>query len=118
MSTKLYKIRRIIDGLYSSGGQYVHWTKKGKTWIGSGPLKNHLGQFITGRSRSYGDTEGYEVVEFVVTETETNVFTLQSIIDEKESNRLKADLKEQERARKRKDKLELELLKSLKAKFE
>lgn len=42
MSDKLYKIRRKSDGLYSTGGQYVYWTKKGKTWNSISALSSHL----------------------------------------------------------------------------
>lgn len=39
---KIYKIKRISDGLYSTGGQWPTFTKTGKNWTGLGPLKNHL----------------------------------------------------------------------------
>ena len=51
---KEYKIFRIFDSeskLFSKGGQDCiretsSWSKRGKTWVGLGPLKTHLRQYI------------------------------------------------------------------------
>jgi len=42
MSNKIYRIRRKSDGLYSTGGQYIYWTKKGKTWNSIGAVSSHI----------------------------------------------------------------------------
>lgn len=42
---KVYKIRRIADGLYSTGGTSPKWNKHGKTWNTVGHIKNHLAMF-------------------------------------------------------------------------
>lgn len=42
---KCYKIRRISDGLYSTGGDTPKFTNKGKSWGSLGPLRNHLAMF-------------------------------------------------------------------------
>jgi hypothetical protein len=42
---KIYKIRRVSDGLYSSGGIPPKFTKYGKIWSNIGTLKNHFNQF-------------------------------------------------------------------------
>lgn len=45
----IYKIRHKVTGLWSLGGANGdRWNKKGKTWNGLGPLKNHLRLYITG----------------------------------------------------------------------
>lgn len=38
---KLYMIRN-AEGLFSRGGSYPKFTKRGKVWRGSGPLRSHL----------------------------------------------------------------------------
>ena len=38
---KFYKIRN-KNGLFSTGGMHPYFTKSGKTWVGIGPLKNHI----------------------------------------------------------------------------
>jgi hypothetical protein len=56
MTTKyVYMIQRNSDGLFSSGGQYVHWSKKGKAWSSIGALKNHLHQFHDWRGQKLKD---------------------------------------------------------------
>lgn len=46
MTNATYKIRRISDGLFSSGGTAPYFTKQGKSWTSEGALKNHLNQFF------------------------------------------------------------------------
>jgi len=45
MTTYIYKIKRLSDGLYSSGGQYPFFNKNGKAWTNIGFLKNYLNLF-------------------------------------------------------------------------
>ena len=42
MNETEYKIRRRIDGKYSNGGSYPHFTKNGKTWSSVKHLNSHL----------------------------------------------------------------------------
>lgn len=44
-TNKVYKIRRKSDGLFSKGGNYVWFSKEGKTWSSLRNLKLHLSQF-------------------------------------------------------------------------
>lgn len=37
-----YKIRRVSDGLYSTGGGTPSWRKTGKVWAGLNQLHNHF----------------------------------------------------------------------------
>lgn len=63
---KFYKIRHKKTGLFSHGGSYTSlageqgcgWSSKGKIWMGIGPVKNHLAQYLP--KGKYG----YEVERF------------------------------------------------------
>jgi len=60
-----YKIRRRSDGLFSSGGGWPTWTKKGKTWKRRGDVGSHLTYAVSRRALgTYGDTP-YEDIEIV-----------------------------------------------------
>jgi hypothetical protein len=37
-----YKIKNTLTELYSAGGSWPTWTKKGKTWKSLGALKRHI----------------------------------------------------------------------------
>lgn len=62
-TTRIYKIKHKVFGQYSKGGtyvsdrissinhktgenRYVHWSKKGKVWQGTGPIRCHLNQYV------------------------------------------------------------------------
>jgi hypothetical protein len=62
--TYIYKIKRISDGLYSTGGQYSHFNKNGKSWTNIGFVKNHLNLF-----KDYGRTK-YEDCVLVTIEVQ------------------------------------------------
>ena len=67
-----FRIRRIKDGLFSTGGIDPDWSKKGKIWKGIGPLKLHLLQVDwssteTEPGQMYCNDE-VEIVEYVMTE--------------------------------------------------
>ena len=59
---KIFKIRN-SEGLWSSGGAYPRFSKKGKAWSNIGFVKNHLSMFEIIPS-------DWEVVEFELTENE------------------------------------------------
>ena len=46
MEIKIYKIEN-KNGMFSGGGTYPRWTKKGKTWSDIGAVKRHLVQFCS-----------------------------------------------------------------------
>lgn len=55
---EVYKIRRMSDGLFSTGGSYPRFTKVGKIWKRPGDVTNHLNVVHSwGNSRVYGDCE-------------------------------------------------------------
>lgn len=39
---KMYKIQRLSDGLYSTGGSKPGWTKQGKVWTRLNHITAHL----------------------------------------------------------------------------
>ncbi len=43
----MYKIKRLVDKLYSTGGRCPRFTKNGKVWSTLPGLKNHLNMFIS-----------------------------------------------------------------------
>jgi len=47
---KYYKVKRSLDGLFSTGGRgpNIGFTNKGKLWRGIGTLRNHI-SMITGQ---------------------------------------------------------------------
>lgn len=47
----IYRVRNTRTGLYSRGGLYVRWTKRGKIWTTKGALKNHFNRVL--RSNEY-----------------------------------------------------------------
>lgn len=69
----LFRIRD-KEGKFSTGGSWPDFTKKGKTWVGTGPLRSHFTQSIeAGRHRrerkdTYDDCE---VVEYRVIKVAT-----------------------------------------------
>lgn len=80
MITKFYQIKDKNTGLFSTGGMSPRWTKKGKIWKGTGPLRAHLNQFIHTDYRSpmypYPKInkipDNWEIVEIEIQETITN----------------------------------------------
>ena len=44
-SDNIFKIRNNVTGLYSCGGTWPHFNKKGKAWTTIGHVKAHLSQF-------------------------------------------------------------------------
>jgi hypothetical protein len=41
-NNKVYKIRRRSDGLFSTGGNYIRFEERGKTWSSLSALSSHL----------------------------------------------------------------------------
>jgi hypothetical protein len=67
---KVYKIRRIKDGLFSMGGDHdVKFTKTGKIWKQISHLHNHLNQF-NGRYSRQKLSDVYTGCEVVIYELE------------------------------------------------
>ena len=90
MSQTIYRIRHKVTGLWKMGGSWSRWGKKGKVWIGTGPLKLHLNQYHVGdsgkgawRAAVAADVENWEVIEYRLMETEVKKVSASSLYDEK-----------------------------------
>ena len=66
--TTFCKLRDMSTGLFSSGGLYPTWTKKGKIWTLLGSLKRHLTLFTAHHGEQH--TILWEVVELNADEGE------------------------------------------------
>ncbi len=53
----MYKIRNKLTGLYSNGGAYPRWTKRGKTWNALHHVRAHLRSNSAYKQRFYADAE-------------------------------------------------------------
>lgn len=67
----IYKIRRKTDGLFSSGGTYPTFSKKGKTWTARGHVTSHLSQFGDRKKEQY--YKNCEVVRIEIQEVDADV---------------------------------------------
>ena len=65
MEEVFYKIKRRSDGLFSAGGHYPNFSKKGKIWRTMGHLRNHLNSIAPSERDVYDDCD---IVELVSTE--------------------------------------------------
>jgi hypothetical protein len=66
-----YKIQRVSDGLYSTGGSSIRFSKNGKVWRTVGQLKNHLNLFKNWKTKKIKlpvDYQGCQVVTFKMVE--------------------------------------------------
>lgn len=64
--SRIFKIRRTTDDLYSNGGMSPGFDAKGKAWTTMGGLKNHL-NLILGRNRPV-DNDVYRHCEIITVE--------------------------------------------------
>ena len=66
-----FKIRNKTTGLFRKPGAYEFraWSKSGKVWVGSGPLRNHLNLCIENNI----DMSDWEIIEFEMTEKSTTL---------------------------------------------
>lgn len=86
---KAYKIKRIADGKFSTGGYAPGFTKNGKTWYQASHLKSHLS--LIGKSwRIYS---GCELVVYDLIPSEEYTFTLDSYFENIKSTELINKLK-------------------------
>ena len=97
----VYKIRNKTTGLFSTGGAWPNWSKKGKLWTGLGPLANHLGLV---RDNAYKDAElvTFELIEQIVdvqTIAEANENRIQRKKDREDARQARRDALRLERDR-------------------
>jgi len=77
---RVFKIRRIADGLYSTGGTCPSFNKHGKTWNTVAHIKNHLNLF---KPQFKGDDDttaifytGCEIVVYELTMAEVETLNV------------------------------------------
>ena len=80
----IYMIRHKATGLYKLGGSWGGWSKKGKVWMGLGPLKLHLNLYKTGYPETFPEhlleeMKQWEIVAIQVTEAESHTFTIKQL---------------------------------------
>lgn len=72
----MFKIRHKITGMFSSGGAYPKWSRKGKTWSSYGHVMQHLrphmekirrGRHLSEAERDYA-LGNIEIVEYTMSE--------------------------------------------------
>ena len=78
----MYRIRRKSDGLFSSGGSFPTFSKRGKIWKRKGDLTSHLN--LTTQSTTNRDVyKNCELVVYEVTEQEVSTQLLKEYIEER-----------------------------------
>jgi len=95
-----FKIQRRTDGLFSTGGMFPKWAKKGKTWYRPGDVSSHI-TMATNRTYLAGTYGGYraeeiDIVTYEITPLETAREPLNSRLNEIDARR---EAREQLRAR-------------------
>jgi len=77
-----FKIRRKSDGLFSTGGRYVSWSKHGKVWSSIGTMKASIRLSTKSRfaPQAYQDDDVYEIVSVIESYGETK--PLKDLLDE------------------------------------
>jgi hypothetical protein len=100
MTNFVYKIRRKTDGLFSTGGTYPTFSKKGKTWTARGHVTSHLSQFGDRKKEQY--YKDCEVVRIEIQEVDADVTDVFEWSQSESTIRAK-DLKEQRRIEREKE---------------
>lgn len=108
----IYKIRHKETGLYSAGGQTPRWTSKGKTWNSIAHLHSHLSQVFDCSYRCTRDYHNWEIVEIVVTETQSTSSTAQDYFEKLKAKK-DAIKEKQEQDRKKQQFLKTQALSKL-----
>ena len=111
----VYKILR-NDGLFSDGGTWPSFSKKGKIWKRKGDLSSHLSQIDHGRAQRAGYND-CEIIEYELVETEVGRTNMQEYLAEAYERKLEKEKKERERIENAKRKLRFEQYKQLKKEF-
>lgn len=73
----MYKIRNKTTGLFSTGGAYPRWTKRGKVWTATHHIRSHLKSNAEYKKNFYADAE---VVSYLVIVDSTNPRVLEGIL--------------------------------------
>ena len=82
----IYMIRHKATGLYKNAGSRDQWSKKGKVWVGIGPLKLHLNLYKDWQTQRFLDhvteeMKQWEIVAIQVTEAESHTFSIKQLYE-------------------------------------
>jgi hypothetical protein len=91
---KIFKIRDTATGLFSTGGHYPRWSKKGKTWTNIGHVKNHINNLTRVVIKN---VDHWEVVEYELVETAVGTISVEKIIEENLRKEREKELEQQQR---------------------
>ncbi len=98
----IFRIRHTVTGLYKKGGQDNFWGKRGKVWVGTGPLKSHLNQLYHTK-----DVQNWVIEEIVIREEIITSRPAAELFAEKEAKqKVKADKEKRERDERERQKKE------------
>ena len=88
---RVFKIRNPRSGLFSAGGMWPSFTKRGKEWPSLGALKNHITQIAKNGTAFHGLSvyNGCELLEITLTESSQGTHDLQAMIAETKATREK-----------------------------
>jgi hypothetical protein len=80
---KIFKIKHKETGLYSKGGQWPTWSKKGKTWNSLGHLKTHIQNVMDFRRTKLEEFAKWEIIEIEIQENVVGSYTALDIVNQK-----------------------------------
>lgn len=80
MTQIIFQIRSRKTGLYSKGGSFPSFSKKGKVWTAKGHLSLHFTQLGSAGEKAYRDLD-CEVVQYVLSQTEVTAIPVQEFIE-------------------------------------
>lgn len=114
--SKVFKIRRTTDKLFSNGGSSPDFNSKGKSWTTLSGLKNHL-NLALGR---YGRPHVYQNCEVILVELTPKIVEItpiDKILEEGRQKKIKKQQQREEKAAEERRKLELAELARLQEKY-
>lgn len=101
MIEAVYKIRDKNTGLFSKGGSWPRFSKKGKIWAGKGPLNSHLAYldnyYDSSNRGAINFYNNCEIVEFGIG-VESNVYSFQYWNARRKEERFDKDQKRHKKA--------------------
>ncbi len=92
---KVFKIKRMSDGLFSTGGGFPTFTKRGKVWRMRGHVTSHLNQV---RKNVY---DGCHIIEYEMTPYVVDSIPVSEYIVQIAERREEAEVARQEARKKR-----------------
>lgn len=112
----VYKIKRLIDGQFSSGGSWPGFSKSGKTWNSIRNLNSHLDQVDFKQQPNIYD--GCVVVEYNVTIEEFSRYPVSNAVAERDRIRQQKKMEAEQRKQQAKEQREYSEYCRLKKQFE